>query len=98
MIWLNPDENLNVIFLQAQLQGTAGMQHIHFGPSTLQFWDCLAHIHSLVSSAISKPKKVPTHLYLQFSEMSAKEDSESIKLKVKWKKMNREKKGVCCCK
>lgn len=97
MIWLNPDENLSAIFLWAHLQGTAGMQDIHFGPSALQFWGCLAHIHLLVSSSISKPKKVPTQLYLQFSEMSAKEDSENIKLKVKWKK-NRAKKEVCCCK
>lgn len=50
MIWLNPDENLNASFLWAQLQGTAGMQHIKFAPSTLKFfWGYLAHIHSLVS-------------------------------------------------
>ena len=98
MTWLNPDENLNASFLWAQLQGTAGMQHIPFGPSTLKFfWGYLALIHSLVSSAISEPRKMPTHLCLQFSEMLAKQDSGSIKLRAK-QKQSRAGKGVCCCK
>lgn len=97
MTWLKPDESLNAIFLQAHLQGTAGMQDINFGPSALKFFlSCLAHIHSLVSSAISKPRKVPIHLCLQFSEMLAKQDSESIKLRAKWKQ-NRAGKKACCC-
>lgn len=76
MTWLNPDNNLKASFLWAQLQGTVGMQHISFGPSTLQlFWSYLAHIHSLVSSAISELRKMPAHLCLQFSEMLAKQDS-----------------------